>query len=139
MRYFVITRTSPQRAHAKVRANAVCARRTIARSHSGHRSLNLDMVILLLVSLRLARFANAPPTNRSSRPVMLEEISTIRAEVKEERQSTLVELPGCPRLNKQMGRSGRPSAGDLVSRVLSLVAFFDGAIPLRSNRTDQAI
>lgn len=63
-RYLVITRTSPQRAHAKVRANAFCTRRTIARSHR-HRSLNLDMVILRLVSFRLARFANAPPTNRS--------------------------------------------------------------------------
>ena len=103
MRYFFITRTSPQRAHEKVRANAFSARRTIARSHSGHRSLNLVMVILLLVSFRLARFANAPPTNRSLRPVMLAEISTIRAEVKEERQSTLVELPGCPRLDKTDG------------------------------------
>lgn len=73
-RYFVITRTSPQRAHAKVRANAFCARRTIARSHR-HRSLNLDMVILRLVWFRLARFANAPPTNRSLRPVMLVQIT----------------------------------------------------------------
>ena len=39
-RYLVITRTSPQRAHAKVRANAFCTRRTIARSHR-HRSLKL--------------------------------------------------------------------------------------------------
>jgi hypothetical protein len=91
-RYFVITRTSPQRGHAKIRANAVCARRTIPQSHSRHRSLNLGVVIFRLVSSRLARFANAPPTNRSSRPVMLVEVSTIRAEVKEERQSTLVEL-----------------------------------------------
>ena len=34
----------------------------------------------------------------------------------------------------------RASVGwDLVSRVLLLVAFFDGAIALRSSRTDQAI
>jgi hypothetical protein len=68
------------------------------------------MVILRLVSFRLARFANAP--RRIDHALSnAGEMSTIRAEVKAERQSILVELTGWPRFDKTDGADGRLSAG----------------------------